>query len=92
MSDQNFLTTRFEEQRLRLEGVAYRMLGSRREAEDAVQDVWIRLDRSDTDAIQNFAGWLTTVTASRLPEPAALARDPSGGPGGHARPRSCDHA
>ena len=45
MSDQEFLTTRFEEQRPRLQGVAYRMLGSRSEAEDAVQDVWMRLDR-----------------------------------------------
>ena len=82
MSDENFLTTRFEEQRLRLEGVAYRMLGSRREAEDAVQDVWIRLDRSDTDAIQNFAGWLTTVTArvclNRLRSRATHPEDPVG--------------
>jgi RNA polymerase sigma factor (sigma-70 family) len=62
MTDEEFLTRRFEEQRPRLQGVAYRMLGSSSEAEDAVQDVWMRLDRSDSDAIENFGGWLTTVT------------------------------
>jgi RNA polymerase sigma-70 factor (ECF subfamily) len=63
MTDQDFLSTRFEEQRTRLEGVARRMLGSRSEAEDAVQDVWLRLDGADADAIDNLGGWLTTVTA-----------------------------
>jgi RNA polymerase sigma-70 factor (ECF subfamily) len=63
MTDQEFLTTRFEEQRTRLVGVARRMLGSRSEAEDAVQDVWLRLNGADADAIDNLGGWLTTVTA-----------------------------
>jgi RNA polymerase sigma-70 factor (ECF subfamily) len=63
MTDQDFLSTRFEEQRTRLEGVARRMLGSKSEAEDAVQDVWLRLDGADADAIDNLGGWLTTVTA-----------------------------
>lgn len=63
MTDQDFLSTRFEEQRTRLEGVARRMLGSRSEAEDAVQDVWLRLDGADSDSIDNLGGWLTTVTA-----------------------------
>ena len=82
MRDEEFLTTRFEEQRPRLQGVAYRMLGSRAEAEDAVQDVWMRLDRSDPDTIQNFGGWLTTVTArvclNRLRARASHPEDPVG--------------
>jgi RNA polymerase sigma factor (sigma-70 family) len=63
MTDQDLLTTRFEEQRTRLEGMARRMLGSRSEAEDAVQDVWLRLNGADADVIDNLGGWLTTVTA-----------------------------
>jgi RNA polymerase sigma factor (sigma-70 family) len=51
----------FEEHRTRLRAVAYRMLGSTAEAEDAVQEAWLRLNRSDTEAISNLAGWLTTV-------------------------------
>lgn len=46
-----------------LQVVAYRMLGSRSEAEDAVQEAWIRLNRSDSDSIANLGGWLTTVVA-----------------------------
>jgi RNA polymerase sigma factor (sigma-70 family) len=55
----------FEEQRRRLVAVAYRMLGSRADAEDAVQEVWLRLARQNVDAIDNLGGWLTTV-ASRV--------------------------
>ena len=51
----------FEEQRPRLVAVAYRMLGSRADAEDAVQEAWLRLARQDPDGIDNLAGWLTTV-------------------------------
>jgi RNA polymerase sigma-70 factor (ECF subfamily) len=51
----------FQEQRDRLVGVAYRMLGSRTDAEDAVQEAWLRLARQDPDAIDNLGGWLTTV-------------------------------
>jgi RNA polymerase sigma-70 factor (ECF subfamily) len=51
----------FEEHRPRLEAVAYRMLGSVGEAEDAVQEAWLRLNRADRDAIENLGGWLTTV-------------------------------
>jgi RNA polymerase sigma-70 factor (ECF subfamily) len=57
------VTEAFERQRPQLRAVAYRMLGSLTEADDAVQEAWLRLHRSDTDAVQNLAGWLTTVTA-----------------------------
>ncbi|MBO0652463.1 sigma-70 family RNA polymerase sigma factor [Streptomyces triculaminicus] len=61
MSEEDFLAQRFEEHRPHLRAVAYRMLGSLSEAEDAVQEAWFRLSRSDTDAVENLGGWLTTV-------------------------------
>src|SRR6266704_2340566 len=57
------LTERFEEHRPRLRAMAYRMLGSVSDADDAVQEAWIRLSRSDTSGVENLAGWLTTVVA-----------------------------
>jgi len=57
------LTERFEEARPRLRGVAYRLLGSKTEAEDAVQEAWLRLQRTDTASVENLAGWLTTVVS-----------------------------
>jgi RNA polymerase sigma factor (sigma-70 family) len=57
------LADRFEEQRPHLRAVAYRMLGSLSEADDAVQEAWLRLSRSDSDEIENLGGWLTTVVA-----------------------------
>jgi RNA polymerase sigma-70 factor (ECF subfamily) len=63
MDEQDWLAARFEEHRPRLRAVAYRMLGSVSEADDAVQDTWLRLSRSDADAVENLGGWLTTVTA-----------------------------
>lgn len=57
------LASRFEANRPRLQSVAYRMLGSITEAEDAVQEAWIRLSRSDPASIDNLAGWLTTVVS-----------------------------
>jgi RNA polymerase sigma-70 factor, ECF subfamily len=57
------LTAQFEASRPRLQSVAYRMLGSLTEAEDAVQETWIRLNRSDAESIENLGGWLTTVLA-----------------------------
>src|SRR4051795_8721307 len=61
MTDIDFLAGRFEEQRPRLRAVAYRMLGSLSEADDAVQEAWFRLSRSDVSGVENLAGWLTTV-------------------------------
>jgi RNA polymerase sigma-70 factor (ECF subfamily) len=56
-------TEQFEQHRAHLQAVAYRMLGSATEAEDAVQEAWLRLNRSDTEAVANIGGWLTTVVA-----------------------------
>ena len=61
MNDTDWLAQRFEEHRTRLTAVANRMLGSASEADDAVQEAWLRLSRSDADAIENLGGWLTTV-------------------------------
>ncbi|MFG2502383.1 sigma-70 family RNA polymerase sigma factor [Streptomyces sp. NPDC048441] len=80
------LAARFEEHRPHLKAVAYRMLGSLSESDDAVQDSWIRLSRSDTDEVVNLGGWLTTVVGricldmlrtrqSRREEPLALPLD-----------------
>jgi RNA polymerase sigma factor (sigma-70 family) len=61
MDERDWLAERFEEHRTHLRGVAYRMLGSLSEADDAVQEAWLRLSRSDADEIENLGGWLTTV-------------------------------
>jgi RNA polymerase sigma factor (sigma-70 family) len=61
--EQEWLAERFEQHRPRLRAVAYRMLGSLSEAEDAVQDAWLRFSRTDTREVENLAGWLTTVVA-----------------------------
>ncbi|MHB8463565.1 MAG: sigma-70 family RNA polymerase sigma factor, partial [Acidimicrobiales bacterium] len=83
MVEHDWLADRFEAHRAHLRAVAYRMLGSQSEADDAVQEAWLRLSRSDTTAIENLAGWLTTVVArvsldmlrsrsSRREEPAGV--------------------
>ena len=61
MDEQDWLAQRFEEHRSHLRAVAYRMLGSLSEADDAVQEAWFRLSRSETSGIENLGGWLTTV-------------------------------
>ena len=61
MNDQDWLAERFEADRSHLRGVAFRMLGSLTEADDAVQEAWIRLSRTDTSDVDNLRAWLTTV-------------------------------
>src|ERR687888_868635 len=63
MDEREFLAQQFEEHRTRLRAVAYRMLGSLSEADDAVQETWLRLSRIDADEVENLGGWLTTVVA-----------------------------
>src|ERR687887_96446 len=61
MNERDWLTQQFEAHRGHLHAVAYRMLGSLSEADDAVQEAWVRLSRSDTREVENLGGWLTTV-------------------------------
>jgi RNA polymerase sigma-70 factor (ECF subfamily) len=63
MDENDWLAERFEEHRTHLRAVAYRMLGSVSEADDAVQEAWLRLSRSDPSAVENLRAWLTTVVA-----------------------------
>jgi RNA polymerase sigma factor (sigma-70 family) len=63
MDENDWLAERFEERRTRLRAVAYRMLGSLSEADDAVQEAWLRMNRADTSEVENLDGWLTTVVA-----------------------------
>jgi RNA polymerase sigma-70 factor (ECF subfamily) len=93
MTDPDWLAKQFEHHRDHLRNVAYRMLGTTGEAEDAVQEAWVRLSRADAAAVENLGGWLTTVTArvcldvlrsrkvrqaaSEVPAPADEHRDPA---------------
>ncbi|GAA3935915.1 RNA polymerase sigma factor SigJ [Actinomadura viridis] len=98
MDDVDRVTGRFEEQRGHLRAVAYRMLGSVSEADDAVQEAWLRLSRTDTGEVENLDAWLTTVVAriclnmlrsrrSRREEPADVhLPDPIIGPEGGTDP------
>src|SRR5258705_14022118 len=63
MNEVDWLAERFDEKRTHLQAVAYRILGSPSEADDAVQEGWLRLSRSDTSGVENLGGWLTTVVA-----------------------------
>ena len=63
MDENDWLAERFEEHRTHLRAVAYRMLGSLSEADDAVQDAWVRVSRAETDDVENLGGWLTTIVA-----------------------------
>ena len=101
MDQQDWLAKRFEDHRSHLRAVAYRMLGSHVEADDAVQESWLRLGRSGTDGVENLGGWLTTVVArvcldmlrsrtSRRKEPlmsTASASRPTVSPTGSTRRR-----
>src|SRR5256884_7210209 len=63
MDEHEWLAEQFEAERPHLRAVAYRMLGDLTEAEDAVQESWLHLSRSDTSGVENLGGWLTTVVA-----------------------------
>src|SRR5258708_11652934 len=63
MAEHDWLAEQFEANRTHLRAVAYQLLGSLSEAEDAVQEAWLHLSRSDTRAVRNLDGWLTTVVA-----------------------------
>src|ERR687885_2567077 len=63
MDENQWLADRFEEHRAHLRAVAYRMLGSLTEADDAVQDTWLRLSRAGASNVENLGGWLTTIVA-----------------------------
>src|SRR5262245_50898793 len=80
MVDRTGLTERFETQRPHLRAVAYRMLGSLAEAEDVVQDAWLRANRAGAADVENLAGWLTTIVArlclDRLRSRAAHHEEP----------------
>ena len=90
MEEQEWLAERFEENRAHLRAVAHRMLGSTGEADDAVQEAWLRLARSDASGIENLGGWLTTVVArvcldtlrSRASRREVSLEEPSGAPKG----------
>ena len=87
MDEHEWLAERFEANRAHLRAVAYRMLGSTTEADDAVQESWLRLSRSDTSDVENLGGWLTTVGA-RVPRHAALAPVTARGADRRARARA----
>ncbi|MFL5906067.1 MAG: sigma-70 family RNA polymerase sigma factor [Solirubrobacterales bacterium] len=84
MSDDTLLAQEFESHRPQLRAVAYRMLGSQSEADDAVQETWLRLSRSDSDSVENMGGWLTTVVGriclDMLRERRARGEVPEEGP------------
>src|SRR6476620_4541797 len=63
MGEHELLADQFEAHRAHLQAVAYRMLGSMAEADDAVQESWLRLSRADSSRVENLGGWLTTVVA-----------------------------
>jgi len=94
MVEQGWLSERFAEHQDRLRAMAYRMLGSPSEAEDAVQEAWLRVSRADASAVENLAGWLTTIVArvclnmlearrSRPEDPAGIQPPEPALPGGH---------
>jgi DNA-directed RNA polymerase specialized sigma24 family protein len=89
MAGQEWLAEKFEENRGHLRAVAYRILGTLNEADDAVQEAWLRLSRSDADTIENLGGWLTTVVSrvclDMLREDLAKRR----GPGSSSSSTSC---
>src|SRR3954453_14889918 len=86
------LASRFDAHRPHLHAVAYRMLGSLADADDAVQEAWLRLGRTDSDAVDNLDGWLITVVArvalDMLRSRSSRRERPLGGPTGRRRRRT----
>jgi DNA-directed RNA polymerase specialized sigma24 family protein len=80
MDEHDWLAERFEENRGRLRAVAYRMLGSLSEADDAVQEAWLRVSRAGTRDVENLGGWLTTVLARTITAGKVVAIDQLAGP------------
>jgi RNA polymerase sigma factor (sigma-70 family) len=91
MGELDWLAGRFEENRHRLRGVAYRMLGSAAEADDAVQETWLRVSRSGADGVENLAGWLTTVTARVCLNMLQARRSRREEPAGAQPPEPAEH-
>src|SRR5438270_12493388 len=87
MSEKDLLAAEFEEHRDRLTTVAHRLLGSRAEAEDAVQEAWLRVSRADSSDVDNLAGWLTTVVARVSLHPLRSRPSRRAGPPADAPPR-----
>src|SRR5258708_24955843 len=92
MSDTEVLAAAFEEHRDHLRGVAYRLLGSTSDAEDAVQDTWLRLTGADTSEVKNLGGWLTTVVARVALNMLRSRRYRQGEPGGDSWPGAAEVA
>src|SRR5690242_9264284 len=94
MNDQQGLAERFEQHRSRLRVVAYRMLGSLTEADDAVQEAWLRLARADASGVENLGAWLTTIVARVLGDqrqcPGGEPRCPPDGPSAAGGDRGFD--
>ncbi len=74
MDDQDWLAEQFEANRTHLQAVASRLLGSPSEADDAVQEAWLRLSRAGTSGVENLGGWLITVVAGSIGSAACAAR------------------
>ena len=79
MDEKDWLADRFERSRGAVWAVAYRMLGSLTEADDAVQDTWVRVSRAEMNEVENFGGWLTTIVAHVFLNMLRLAKCPARG-------------
>ena len=88
MEEIEWVSGQFQADRSRLEGMAYRMLGSRAEAEEAVQEAWLKVMRADRTAVENLSGWLTTVTARVCLDRLRSRGGAAGGRRGNRRSRS----
>src|ERR1700689_4408641 len=92
MADSDWLAAAFEDHRAHLRAVAYRLLGSMTDADDAVQDTWLRLTSADASKVANLGGWLTTVVARVSLNMLRSRRHRQGGPVGDSWPGAADAA